>query len=27
MTFVVAVLFSLVAAFYKYRDPAAAEGK
>jgi POT family proton-dependent oligopeptide transporter len=27
MTFVVAVLFSLVAAFYQYRDKAAAEGK
>jgi len=27
MTFVVAVLFSLVAAFYQYRDPAAAQGK
>jgi POT family proton-dependent oligopeptide transporter len=27
MTFVVAVLFSVVAAFYRYRDPAAARGK
>jgi dipeptide/tripeptide permease len=27
MTLVVAVLFSIVAAFYKYRDPSAAEGK
>jgi dipeptide/tripeptide permease len=27
MTFVVAILFSLVATFYKYRDAAAAEGK
>jgi POT family proton-dependent oligopeptide transporter len=27
MTFVVAILFSVVAAFYKYRDPAAAQGK
>jgi hypothetical protein len=27
MTFVVAILFSVVAAFYKYRDPAAARGK
>ncbi len=27
MTFVVAVLFSLVAAFYQYRDKSAAEGK
>jgi len=27
LTFVVAVLFSLVAAFYSYRDKAAAEGK
>ena len=27
LTFVVAVLFSLVAAFYKYRDEAAAEGR
>jgi dipeptide/tripeptide permease len=26
-TFVVAVLFSLVASFYKYRDAAAAQGK
>jgi POT family proton-dependent oligopeptide transporter len=27
MTFVVAILFSVVAAFYRYRDAAAAEGK
>jgi POT family proton-dependent oligopeptide transporter len=27
LTFVVAILFSLIAAFYKYRDPAAAQGK
>jgi proton-dependent oligopeptide transporter, POT family len=27
MTFVVAILFSLVAAFYRYRDKAASEGK
>jgi dipeptide/tripeptide permease len=27
MTFVVAILFSLVASFYKYRDQAAALGK
>jgi len=27
LTFVVAILFSVVAAFYKYRDPAAARGK
>ena len=27
MTFVVAILFSVVAAFYRYRDPAAAQGK
>jgi POT family proton-dependent oligopeptide transporter len=27
LTFIVAVLFSIVAAFYKYRDPAAARGK
>jgi POT family proton-dependent oligopeptide transporter len=27
LTFVVAILFSLVAAFYKYRDPSAAQGK
>jgi POT family proton-dependent oligopeptide transporter len=27
MTFVVAVLFSVVAAFYRYHDPAAAQGK
>jgi POT family proton-dependent oligopeptide transporter len=27
LTFVVAVLFSLVAAFYRYRDKAAAQGK
>ncbi|HUC84316.1 MAG TPA: MFS transporter [Candidatus Acidoferrales bacterium] len=27
LTFVVAILFSLVAAFYRYRDPAAAQGK
>jgi len=27
LTFVVAILFSIVAAFYKYRDPAAAQGK
>jgi POT family proton-dependent oligopeptide transporter len=27
MTFVVAILFSLVATFYKYRDEAAARGK
>ncbi len=27
LTFVVAILFSLVAAFYQYRDPAAAQGK
>jgi len=27
MTFVVAILFSVVAAFYRYRDEAAARGK
>jgi POT family proton-dependent oligopeptide transporter len=27
LTFVVAILFSVVAAFYRYRDKAAAEGK
>jgi POT family proton-dependent oligopeptide transporter len=27
MTFGVAILFCVVAAFYKYRDPAAAQGK
>jgi POT family proton-dependent oligopeptide transporter len=27
LTFVVAILFSIVSAFYKYRDPAAARGK
>ncbi len=27
LTFVVAILFSIVAAFYKYRDPMAAQGK
>ena len=27
LTFVVAILFSIVAAFYKYRDATAAEGK
>jgi POT family proton-dependent oligopeptide transporter len=27
VTFVVAILFSLVAAFYRYRDPSAAEGR
>ena len=27
MTFVVAILFSVVAAFYRYRDAAAARGK
>lgn len=27
LTFVVAILFSLVAAFYQYRDPSAAQGK
>jgi len=27
LTFVVAILFSLVAAFYQYRDAAAAQGK
>jgi len=27
LTFVVAILFSLVATFYQYRDPAAAQGK
>jgi POT family proton-dependent oligopeptide transporter len=27
LTFVIAILFSIVAAFYKYRDPSAALGK
>jgi len=27
LTFVVGILFSVIAAFYKYRDPTAAEGK
>lgn len=27
MTFVVAILFSIVASFYRYRDEAAAEGR
>jgi POT family proton-dependent oligopeptide transporter len=27
LTFIVAILFSIVAAFYRYRDPAAAQGK
>jgi len=27
LTFVVAILFSVVCAFYRYRDPTAAEGK